>query len=484
MSTLLTGSLQGTTEYGPFTKLVNVYGLKILGLGTIGGQPDVQDEFLRKTAQTFKLLLNPDAAGIDQGARAKALEGLTSYNVIQRVGVGSYDSYSPSLDSGAYSGWDQVNDANEATDFIWHLRDSNGSYSPSGTEQTTELLEHALHTLSQYAFPSAFPEQLNVFSSNGRANGISGGLKDAYDEAIRNGVYDPSDYAGADDGSDAYGQMLLREYVYCLIYAEWGYTSSLTEDGTLAPEWSDAHLSTAAIARDNPLGHKLFTDNISKIISKPSLESLQSIFKDGDAGVSGYVPSNSEPTPTLEETSDPGDDIDQINSISDITKPDKITTFKLRQSIAIGNQDIDTLMAGTNKKDKIIGSPEGEVLAGGFGKDVLKGGGGADGFLFNQLSEYGKKKADKINDFNPEEGDSILVDNDVFDLSNKIKLKVVAGKKASKKAAKSINDFIYDDKKGLLYFNENGESKGWGDGGLFAKLQGAPELGAFDFIIF
>ena len=122
-------------------------------------------------------------------------------------------------------------------------------------------------------------------------------------------------------------------------------------------------------------------------------------------------------------------------------------------------------------------------MAGGFGKDVLKGGGGADGFLFNQLSEYGKKKADKINDFNPEEGDSILVDKDVFDLSNKIKIKVVAGKKASKKAAKSINDFIYDDKKGLLYFNENGESKGWGDGGLFAKLQGAPKLGESDFTI-
>ena len=89
----------------------------------------------------------------------------------------------------------------------------------------------------------------------------------------------------------------MREYVFCLIYAEWGYTSALTEDGTLAPEWSDAHLSEEAIARDNPLGHNLFTDNISKIMSKPSLESLQSIFKDGDVGMSGYVPSNGEPKP-------------------------------------------------------------------------------------------------------------------------------------------------------------------------------------------
>ena len=160
-------------------------------------------------------------------------------------------------------------------DLLWHLRDSNGSFS-SGKKQTTETLEHALHTLLQFAFPAAFPDELNVYSSNGRADGISGGLQDAYEEAVRNGVYDPSDYSGANDGSDGYGQLLLREYIYCLVYAEWGFTNTLTEEGTLAPEWSDAHLSPSAIARDNPLGHKLFTNYISKIISKPSLESLQS----------------------------------------------------------------------------------------------------------------------------------------------------------------------------------------------------------------
>ena len=42
---------------------------------------------------------------------------------------------------------------------------------------------------------------------------------------------------------------------------------------------------------------------------------------------------------------------------------------------------------------------------------------------------------------------------------------------------------MYDEKKGLLYFNENGKEKGWGDGGLFAKLQGAPELGTEDFTV-
>ena len=86
-------------------------------------------------------------------------------------------------------------------------------------------------------------------------------------------------------------------------------------------------------------------------------------------------------------------------------------------------------------------------------------------------------------DGDSEEGDLILVDKDVFGLSKKIKLKVVNGKKACKKASKSNNHFVYDEKKGLLYFNDNDKDKGWGDGGLFAKLQGAPELGASDFAI-
>ena len=82
------------------------------------------------------------------------------------------------------------------------------------------------------------------------------------------------------------------------------------------------------------------------------------------------------------------------------------------------------------------------------------------------------------------EGDSVLVDKEVFDLGGKVKFKSVTGKKATKKASKSNKEFVYDDNKGLLYFNENGKAKGWGDsGGLFTKLIGAPELRASDFTI-
>ena len=104
------------------------------------------------------------------------------------------------------------------------------------------------------------------------------------------------------------------------------------------------------------------------------------------------------------------------------------------------------MIVGTDSKDKITGSSEGEVLSGGSGKDVLKGGGGPDGFFFHNPDGFGKKEVDKVKDFDSEEGDSVLVDKDVFVLGSKIKLKVVTGK-IIKKAATSKKDFIYDDRK-------------------------------------
>ena len=50
-------------------------------------------------------------------------------------------------------------------------------------------------------------------------------------------------------------------------------------------------------------------------------------------------------------------------------------------------------------------------------------------------------------------------------------------KKAFKKQlAKQDFDFLYDQKKGGLYFNENSADKGFGDGGIIAILKGAPDL--------
>ena len=49
-------------------------------------------------------------------------------------------------------------------------------------------------------------------------------------------------------------------------------------------------------------------------------------------------------------------------------------------------------------------------------------------------------------------------------------------KAVKKELAKQDFDFLYDQKKGGLYFNENDADKGFGDGGIIAIIQGAPDL--------
>ena len=158
-----------------------------------------------------------------------------------------------------------------------------------------------------------------------------------------------------------------------------------------------------------------------------------------------------------------------------------MTTFELIEPIEVGNQKIQTLIIGTEGKDVITGSINSEILAGGEGKNKLKGGGGADGFLFQAAESFSRKTKDTIVDFDALEGDEILIDKSGFGINKKLRFESVNGKKSVNIEAESHHDFVYDDKKGVLYFNENGKEEGWGDGGLFVKLKGSPELGADSF---
>ena len=97
---------------------------------------------------------------------------------------------------------------------------------------------------------------------------------------------------------------------------------------------------------------------------------------------------------------------------------------------------------------------------------------------------FNKKSADKITNFNPST-DTLEVDTDSFDIDSSATFAAGKNKKeVKKKLAKQVFDFLYDEKKGGLYFNENGADKGFGDGGIIAILKGAPELtsGNLEFI--
>ena len=91
-------------------------------------------------------------------------------------------------------------------------------------------------------------------------------------------------------------------------------------------------------------------------------------------------------------------------------------------------------------------------------------------------SKFKNKYADKITNFNPST-DTLEIDTDSFGIDSTGTFTSGKNKKAvKKKLAKQDFDFLYDQKKGGLYFNENGADIGFGNGGLIAILKGAPDL--------
>ena len=77
------------------------------------------------------------------------------------------------------------------------------------------------------------------------------------------------------------------------------------------------------------------------------------------------------------------------------------------------------------------------------------------------------KRLNSFNEFEPST-DKLIIDIAHFGIIESSEIYIARSKKAFRKAKKSKNSFIYDKKNGLLYFNENGEDKGLGKGGVIA----------------
>ena len=80
---------------------------------------------------------------------------------------------------------------------------------------------------------------------------------------------------------------------------------------------------------------------------------------------------------------------------------------------------------------------------------------------------------------------TLEIDADSFGIDSSATFAAGKNKKTVKKnLAKQDFEFLYDEKKGGLYFNENGVDKGFGDGGIIAILKGAPDLsfGNLEFV--
>ena len=111
----------------------------------------------------------------------------------------------------------------------------------------------------------------------------------------------------------------------------------------------------------------------------------------------------------------------------------------------------------------------------------MQGGKGADSFYwgFDFSVSFGVKKADRVVDFKARQGDQILLDEEAFGgFGVSFTFSVAANRKELRQASRAGADLIYLETKGYLYFDQNEEGRGFGDGGLFAVIKNKPELEA------
>jgi Ca2+-binding RTX toxin-like protein len=147
-----------------------------------------------------------------------------------------------------------------------------------------------------------------------------------------------------------------------------------------------------------------------------------------------------------------------------------------------GSSAADTFVGGGNR-DTLYGGNGNDKLDGGYGSDTLKGGAGRDIFVFKD--KLSASNVDKIADFSYV-SDWIWLDNKIFtklgagSTTKPGKLKkayFVVGDKA-----KAKDDYlIYDNKKGVLYYDKDGS--GSSKAVAFASLSKNLKLTEMDFFI-
>ena len=97
--------------------------------------------------------------------------------------------------------------------------------------------------------------------------------------------------------------------------------------------------------------------------------------------------------------------------------------------------------------------------------------------MLHPMPDFNAKKVSKVKAVDPDASYSV-------EGTEGGSFAIASSKKELKQLMKSDADVVYDEGKGKLYLNANGEEKGWGKkkvGGLLATFKGKPELSADHF---
>jgi serralysin len=251
------GSIIADEQFAPFNRYIDVNGLRMFVLDK------VKDEFVLDVANTFEAMFPQSSDTIDLASQQLILQSTKDYNIFQRIGyIGPPENGEPA--SAPLSG-----DWEFAQDYIWETPSS------STASQIGEVVEHLLHTISSLSLKYTFPEKWDW-------DDTSSDVYLAMQEAIDKGIYNVSSYSSLKSDPEGYNKIIVQEFVYWFVSAEWDYFEVMglsvngSWEGGSNEEWS--LLTSQEVEGQLPLAHKLYVESFSKLVQKPNVSKVTEWF--------------------------------------------------------------------------------------------------------------------------------------------------------------------------------------------------------------
>ena len=307
-------------------------------------------------------------------------------------------------------------------------------------------------------------------AGNDTLTGNGGQDKFVFHSGDRNHII--TDFGGVGKGSNPSSEVIAN--VDTLQFIGSGLTArnlQLTQNG------NNLEVSFENVANTKVTLQNFFLENLDNLLAISSKSGLGNILFDGQTSITDsfdVINANSTQTSIFNKNT--------VTFLNDLNN--NITGFDNSNDVINGQGGNDKIN-GLSGNDLLRGDAGNDILIGGAGNDILIGGAGADKFLYNTNAPFASSAVgvDAIADFNHCQGDKIILDKTTFNAFLGTSFSNANDFKITSSAATSTAKIVYDSVSGQLFYNQNGSAAGFGNGGLFATLTGAPTLVASDFVL-
>ena len=238
------GDVVATDAMPPFTKELQVYGLKL------AARDDISDDYMRLVARTIAESF-PQDAGLDADLQREVLANHYRYNALIPVPLGYDYSFMDESDEQ----WAAIERDNSVCDVI--MQDV-----PEG--QVMEVVEHILHYVTDIGLHYTFPDVWGISEDSELARAMA--------KAGEEGYYQLDQYLDIED-EEARFRVQMQEFAYWFISTAWNLQAPY------GPVWEEEW----TIRDQDDLRQKLpemyaaYEETAARVMVAPSLATLQEI---------------------------------------------------------------------------------------------------------------------------------------------------------------------------------------------------------------